>query len=309
MNKWVGMISAILCGLASQAQQVNYNVTYDNPDLDPVFILNLEFLGIDGAFGSPDAFGVSAGIWGSLEPVDFLGVDYKIRRSYWTSANLGDYEGEHGYNFQAEAGVYMALFKRLGTKSQKIHLSGSSYEAGNSTITITNSIHVPIRVRRELIVRGGYCGYSSPYSDGGLGNSFPDTDVFSESYGRLSSQGVYLGIGMRTIKNAFLNVSGYGEKHESGAEIVTLDILLLHHSVTDPFTGDNVTDLMKPYRKHGNVGVRLTYTAYEIEKRSRTHDLLGFALPFEIGWKPYMGFYLGGGMSVTIINKTRRHGA
>ncbi|QTN39504.1 hypothetical protein HZ996_10255 [Cryomorphaceae bacterium] len=311
MKRTIVLLLALFVASTSlRAQQLNYNVEYDNPDIDPFWILNLQFLDLEVMSDNLSGLTFNVGLWGVVEPVNRIGIDYKLRRSILSFASF-NYDGNPTLN-DIQVGGYLTLSSKVKTKNTKIVLDideQDSYD-GNTRTTTSTYIVIPAQRRTEFMVRGGYYHFSSAMDAEGLlayGGDENTIAAFSEDVGRANYNGLYAGINLRNITNVFTRVDGWGYQFNSIASNFYADVLLIDATFTDPqVDGEpDVTDQVKDTRDALPVGFRIGLSGYQIEKKDRTDKKFGLSYNFEFGYRPYMGYFVGGGIGMTLVKMTK----
>ena len=81
--------------------------------------------------------------------------------------------------------------------------------------------------------------------------------------------------------------------------------MLMNQMITfrDPATGENVSPQVKNSLGSFPLGFRLGWYRYQVEKRSRTGKRFGMSNSFEVGFKPYQGFFFNGSMGITLVKR------
>ncbi|MCE2495364.1 MAG: hypothetical protein J4F31_02060 [Flavobacteriales bacterium] len=293
-----------------RAQQVNYTIEYDNPDIKPFWILNLQHLDMEVMSDNISGLTFNLSAWGVVEPVNRIGIDYRFRRSILSFASL-NYDGNPTLN-DIEVGGYLTLSSKVKTNDNKGILDideAEDWYTQNETITYT-FLTVPSQRRVDFMVRGGYYHFSSAMdAEGLLAYSGNENTImaFSEDVGSANFNGLYAGVNWPFITNVFIKADGWGNQFSSIAKNIYIDALLIDASFKDPMIDGepDVTDEVNNTRDALPVGFRLGWSAYRIEKKDRTDKKFGMCYNFEFGYRPYMGYYVGGGPGLTIVKMTR----
>lgn len=307
MKKITLILAAILLTLATKAQ-VNYKVTYDNPVIRPVWILNADILDMDVYLENLDGIAFNLGLWGSVEPVDRIGIDYRLRRSWLSLGALG---GNAAPNFKMELGGYYSILKSVKTKSTRIILKMDDsrvYGPDVTTVTTTATfITIPAKKQTELILRGGFYHQSGTYSkdEPALGKG-EEITIGKGDFAKISANGFYAGIASRTISNVFINTDKYGSQFNSIAQVIFADIIITGNNFKDYDFGTDITAQVKAARDVLPVGFRIGFTKYQIEKKKLTGKKFGLSQTYEIGYRPYQGFYAGASLSITFVKMTHK---
>lgn len=309
--KKIVLLTALCVSTLVSAQSVNYEITYNNPEIRPIWILNADVLDMDIFLDNVDGAAFNLGVWGSIEPVPRIGIDYRIRRSWLTLATLG---GDVPPNFKFELGGYFSLYKSVKTRKVKVILDSKDSDRieGNKKITTTTytSITIPAKNQKELLVRGGFYHQSGPYGkDEPIFGDYPEITAGQSDYARISTNGVYAGLALRTINNVFIKTNTHGNQMNSIAKIWFLDALILGNTFTDFGFDTDITEAVKAAREPVlPIGFRLGFTKHQIEKKTYTDKKFGLAQTYEIGYRPYQGFYTGVSLSITFVKMIKKAG-
>lgn len=283
------------------AQQVNFTVKRDNPDFIPFWNLNLSYLDIDVPFSTVDAIALNGGIWGNFEPVNGLGVDYRFRRSYLSMGSLGYDDHTHFSNF--EIGAYWKFGGGTKTRETKVVLDADQYDdyINNERVYTATFITIPAKNRRDYLLRGGFYHLASPINTEDIQDQ-GGNPLFTEDIGRASLNGLYAGIAMRSITNVFVETDTYGYQFNSLARLLYLDALFVGTSINDPWAAAaNVSDAAKDDIGSLPLGFRIGYSGFQIEKKQWTDKKFGMSYNFEAGYRPYIGWYVSGGLGLTLV--------
>lgn len=293
-------------GLASAyAQNVNYKVTYDNPDFQPLLNVNLSYLDVDLPFSSLDALNLNANIWGFFEPVKGIGADFKLRRSYLTMAQLG-YKSPPSFN-NYELGGYFRFGGYLKKKPTPVileYIYDTDEFDGNKRTTSMKSIVVEALQKRDFLLRAGFMHLSSPINTDEVKDA-NDLNIFADNIGRASLNGLYAGIAMRTFRNVFVETDQFGDQFSSMGRTLYADVILGGTTLSDPYEDPaNLAfneDAAKDAIGSLPVGFRLGWSTYQIEKKARTGKKFGMSTNYEVGYRPYLGWYISGGLGLTLV--------
>lgn len=308
----------ILCAfLVGKAQQVNYTVEADDPAKDPVVILNLELMSVDINSRSLDAMALTWGAWGIVEPVPRIGINFKYNRNMvsFGRINFSDYRPGQELNL----GGYFVFGKNLKTKPTKVTLDveqgATTYSTNAAGDRVANReeietfIMVPAQRYRQYGVRGGLFRKSNAYN---VRDAFDIEDLeFPYEYTELTSTGVYAGLFVRRSSNVFINTNTHGRQFNSAMSDIYLDVLLVprnritHLDVEEGEDTVDITDDLKEVQSFASLGFRLGYNLYQFEKRTLTGKKFGMATSMEVGYNPYMGWFMNGGLSITLVKTTR----
>lgn len=295
-----------LCLNLAIGQNINYKVSYDNPDFLPFLNLNVSYLDVDLAFSSLDALNLNAGVWGFFEPIKGLGADFKFRRSYLTMAQLGYKSPPAFSNF--EIGGYFRFGGYLKKKATPVVLDvdwdadGNSFN--NEEVFQMKSIMVEALNKRDYLVRAGFYHLSSPITVDEVKDA-NDQDIFADGIGQASINGLYAGIAMRTFRNVFIETNQFGDQFNSAGRTLYADLIFAGTSISDPYEDAATLAFNEDAAKEAigslPLGFRVGLSTYQIEKKARTDKKFGMSTNYEVGYRPYLGWYLSAGLGFTLI--------
>lgn len=285
------------------AQNVNYKVTYDNPDFQPYLNVNLSYLDVDLPFTSLDGLNLNASLWGFFEPVKGIGADFRIRRSYFTMAQLG-YNSPPSFN-NYEIGGYFRFGGYLKKKPTAVILD-YEYDTDmydNKRTTSMKSMAIEALQKRDYLLRAGFMHLSSPITTDEVKDA-NDMKIFADGIGQASINGLYAGIAMRTFRNVFVDTDQFGSQFTSMGRTLYADVILGGTSLSDPYEDPSLAfneEAAKEAIGSLPVGFRIGWSTYQIEKKARTGKKFGMTTHYEAGYRPYIGWYLSGGIGLTLI--------
>ncbi len=290
----------------SQAQEIKYEIIYDNPEFRPFWNLNLSYLDIDVPVGSIDAINLNAGIWGNVEPVDGIGIDYRFRRSYLTLAQLSVNDAPAFMNF--EVGGYFKFASSTKVKPTPIVLDIEWDADGDRTndkqVFQVKSISINAKKRKDYLLRGGFYHLSSPITTDEVRDA-NDMDIFADNVGRASVNGLYTGIGFRSFTNVFIKTENLGTQFNSRGRLIYIDAIFAGTSISDPYEDVSVLAFNEDAAKEAigslPMGFRVGMNTFQIEKKARTGKKFGMSTQFEAGYRPYIGWYVSGGLGLTLV--------
>lgn len=296
----------LVLSFSLKAQNIKYEITYDNPDFRPFWNLNLSYLDVDIPFSSLDAINLNGSLWGNVEPVDGIGIDYRFRFSYITMAQFA-YKSPPAFR-NIEVGAYYRIAGNTKLRKTPIVLDIDWDADGNQfndeEVFQMKSMAIQAKKRRDYLLRGGYYHLSSPVTVEDLKDA-NDLDIFADDLGKASVNGLYAGFGIRTFTNVFVNTNQFGEQFNSKGRLIYVDAILGGSTLTDPYE-DPVTlvfdeEAAKEAIGSLPLGFRIGINTYQIEKKARTGKKFGMATSYEVGYRPYIGWYLSGGLGITLV--------
>lgn len=290
-------------------ESVNYTITYDDPNLYPKYIVNLKYIGFDMYANSIDAWNINVGLWGRYEPKPGMGVEASVNPALLTMSFAPKLASSLEYTrssaFSTEVGAYYALTSSNVTRNTRVTLESEyTSDLDGDDFLFSKSIRVPATWRVETMVRTGFSHLSAPLGEDGADDEvrLPIVGDFAMAY----QNSLYLGVGIRFARNVFIRTS-YGKNHTSEENFIYLDALIPSTTFREPANGGaDVTDAVKEVRDAFPVGFRVVAKMYDIEDKSRTGRTFSANFPVELGYRPYLGWYVGVGMSGTLFKEKVR---
>ncbi|MGB0977753.1 MAG: hypothetical protein ACPGVV_00085 [Croceimicrobium sp.] len=306
MKQAIHILAFLFVSLHASAQEINYEVKYDNPDFKPFWNLNISYFDIDIPIGSIDAINFNAGLWGNIEPVEGIGIDYRFRRSYLTMAQIGYQNAPSFTNF--ELGGYFRFAGNTKVRPTKVILDvdwdadGNAFN--NEQVYQVKSISIQAKKRRDYLLRGGFYHLSSPLTVSDLTDN-NNQDIFADDLGAVSLNGLYTGIGIRTFTNVFIDTKQFGDQFNSKGTLIYLDAIFAGSSISDPYEEAATLAFNEELAKEAigslPIGFRIGMNTFQIEKKTRTGKKFGMSTNYEAGYRPYIGWYLSGGLGFTLV--------
>jgi hypothetical protein len=309
-------IAALFLSTALQAQQVKYSIQRDAAEIDPIVILNLELLQIDMGIRNLDGASFNSGVWGIVEPVRGIGAQFDFKRSWFALGRLGfkDYPSNTDLSV---GGYYVFARKVRDGKPTKVVLDteivGESYSTnamGDRVKTTTESVTtltVPAQNYKAFYVRGGLYHKSGPYA---VKDALDIEDLDFYEYAGIRSTGLYAGVGLRSVRNIFIDTDLYGEQFNSSAHDWFVDVLVAPSQFDnlDPERQDpaDLTDIVKQQSDLGGLGFRVGWWIYQIEEKQYTDKTFGLSGTYSVGYHPYQGIFFSGGIGLTLLKKSRK---
>jgi len=293
------------------AQNVEYKILHDNPDVKPWLNINLDILQLDMGISNIEGFSFNLGSFGFFEPVERIGVYYNVKFPWLTFGKMAN--KKYPSNFDLDLGGYFGLLSYQKTKKTQIILKreykGSTYSRNTEnrpTETVT-FIMVPALQKVYIGARGGIIFKRGPFNYGDYQDDMFYLGPVDET--ALSSFGFYAGIYKRRLRNVFMDVTGYGTRFNSIGDDFYLDALIYaSNRFTDINTNTDVSDFVSNNAGASPIGFRIGWMRYQIEKKARTGKMFGIAGKFEAGYKPYQGWFVNGGIAITLVKKYRNAG-
>lgn len=302
------LFSLILSGWSVLAfgQEINYKITYDNPDFQPFLNLNVSYFDVDVPVSSIDAINFNAGVWGFFEPIKGLGADFRFRRSYLTMAQLAYNSPPSFSNF--ELGGYFRIGGYLKKKPTAVVLDvewdTDQWDGPKRTFAM-KSMAIQALNKRDYLVRAGFYHVGSPLSTDEVTDA-NDQNIFADGLGQASVNGLYAGIAMRTFKNVFIETEQFGDQGTSMGRTLYFDAIFAGTTISDPYEDPSTglsfdEEAAKEAIGSLPLGFRVGLSTYQIEKKARTGKKFGMSTNYEAGYRPYIGWYISGGLGFTLV--------
>ncbi len=262
--KKIILIAFLLSSLGLFSQSVNFEKTYDNPQMGVMIIPLPYYIEISG--GKPDPQTLSLG-WGFAAMVDIKDrymVDFFLNKPY----SLFDYMFDWGYHdatdgisglstinepihyAHTEIGGRYHFRNKITNPSTKITLWSSSSTSGRVTTTYTKFFSTNALQRNSLSARGGFYRYKTAlttYSSGGdnggvtaadgtvFGHSAPigSANFNKDAVTNMFVTGVYAGISATKCRFVKTKVQGYGKRNNIYQRSLYFDIIMASPKIDD----------------------------------------------------------------------------
>lgn len=275
-------------------EKIDYKITRQEP-FKPFAVVNFDWLDLDMNLNNMGGSSFNFALRGYADPIEMAGIDYTLRRSWLTGLFKGS-------NTDFELGGHYMLFRSETEKETQIILrsSNSTDYSGARPVSVYSKTSIRIPAQRLIYrgVRGGLITKRGPYE-------VEDVEGVIAADATLSSTGIYAGISQRTFINTFISTeSEYGNAGSSQGRDLSVDLLFYasNNFSIENIEGDGITaDQIAERIEGGNLGFRVLYTIYQIEKKEYTGKTFGATKKFEAGYKPYQGFYFAVGYGWTIV--------
>lgn len=290
------------------AQNIRYEIIEDSPELTPNTVVNLDLFQLD-MNGIIDSWSFNIGLWGYHDIIkNKIAIDYNLKKSWLALGKLSNknYPG----NLEVNIGADLFLINRTKNKKLKISLNreykGSHYNYAEGTRTdnyVETSVMIPGKVEINSGFRGGLYYKSNAYE---FSDEF-DLSVLRRYGGKMTSAGIYGGVMTRRSRNLFIKTEEYGISFNSIGDEFYIDALILPYNkfMDNVTTGDETrvdeSEFIKQNIKSSPFGFRVGWKSYQIAKKAKTGKKFGMSFMFEAGLKPYLGPFLNGGLSITLI--------
>lgn len=288
MKKILITIASIAIGTMVYAQQVNYTITNDDPSNSAGFIMNLDLFQMDfSANLSGSSFNV--GVWGNYRVNSKIGVDYTLRKSWLTFAKLDDPDAIG--NTDLELGGSLRLMSRNVKKNLRVVLkveNGLNNQA--EAITTTTYLMIPGTVQKSTHVRGGFILKRNPFE-------YDINDDVKFEYGTgydpMTRSGLYGGISFDRNTNLHIQTDAYGHCMNSAGTRFYLDVLMM------PVNSSAIAK-----RTNNNpLGFRAGWQVFQAYRKADTGKNMGIEGDFQMGLRPYTGFFMTASLGVTILKR------
>jgi hypothetical protein len=302
MKKFITLISFFIISLPTiLSQQVNYSITSNETKKTPMVSINTDLLHLEMMqhdLIAPLSFNIA--VWGHVEILpSFIGTQFTIRRSLF---NFGRIEEENfAPNLEIELGGYLIFSNRVIKKKTAVVLDRKETENYGTRTTTTKSISLPAEKRRQHLLRGGFYRKST-------GNSLDYLEGFealnnNSEFANYATSGFYMGIGVRTLTSLFVKTDSYGDVFNSAGRDFYFDLMVLPSNKWKDTDGNDITDVVISLTKQSPLGARIGIKLFQIDPKAKTDKTFGMCYMFETGIKPYTGFFVQGGIGLTIIKK------
>ncbi len=279
--------------------EVKYSVISDQPP-EPTLNINLSLLDFDFSTKNLDGASLNIGAFGFARLTERIEANFDIRKSYFVIGkfSFADYPG----NFESSVGGSFSLGTKTVTKPTAVVLDFKEEFGYKEKTETTTSITIPANRFIANRVRGGIYFKRGPYSPEAL--NFESVLNPPVSYMTLTSFGIYAGIVRRSVTNVFIDTDKYGKAYNSAGRDLFIDALIVPvNNFREIESGDNVTSEVRSYANNIPVGFRAGWRLYQIEKKALTNKKFGLCGSVEVGFKPYLGWFMGGTLGLTIVKK------
>ncbi|HOY95964.1 MAG TPA: hypothetical protein PK509_09520 [Catalimonadaceae bacterium] len=304
------LLTMMSFGLAQAQEQVTYTITKNDPEnYHPKFSLNLMLFGLETSFQNIEATSFYSSLFGHVLIHDRLGIQYNLQRSWLTLAKLGNKDMPTADEYQA--GAMFFLTKNSRVRKEKIILKSREGTFNGRRVTTTSLIMVPGNVIKYFGFRGGLYHKGTAYNL--KDNKILDGDGLDLASMRLT--GIYAGIISRKLSHIIVNIPGTGKRFKSLGFDFYLDAMLQAHNSfilrEDPYAasnialgkGDDITDLVTKAAGNKMFGYRIGINGFQIGPKADTDKKFGMCYNFEAGMMPYLGYYVKGGIGMTLFKK------
>ncbi len=302
--------------LASQAfaQKVSYKILQDDPqNFHPKLSINLLIGGIEMGVKNIQGTNVYVGAFGHYLLNDRLGLQFNAGYSLLTLGRLG--YPDYPVSKQLNAGAMYLLSKSVKSKQIKVILKierGTNRDGREVQTTtylmVPGTRQVYNGVRGGLYYKGGAFGFHEQKN--------ASLDALGFENASLNSMGVYAGLMHRALTNLIIKTDKYDKCMNSLGVDVYLDALIVPvnsftllntpgFGSTGAFKPDNnITDEVNKYIKSSPIGFRIGWSGFQISPKSVTGKKFGMCYNFEGGLLPYQGWFIRGGVGITLAKRS-----
>jgi hypothetical protein len=312
MKRSILLLAFVFGGiLNARSQTISYTMKSNNPEsYHPRLSLNVNLFALETSFSTIEATSFYSAIWGHFMLHDRLGIQGNFQRSWLTLAKLGNKNMPTASEYQA--GAMLFLTKRIRQRKEKVILKSKESTYNNRRVTTTTFIEVPANVVKYFGFRGGLYYKNTAF------NVEKDATLDAEglSLASLQCSGLYAGIISRRLTHVVIDVPEYGGKRfkSIGFDFYMDGMLQFQNKFIlrdDPFAvstiglknGDDITDQIKKSYGTNLMGFRIGMSAFQIAPKSETNKKFGMSYNFEAGLMPYHGYYVKGGIGITLFKK------
>jgi hypothetical protein len=308
MKKLILLMSALAFLGTAHAQQIKYKVLQNDPEkFHPKLSINTVIGGIDMSIKNINSINFYVGTFGHMMLQDRLGIQFNAQTAILALGKLGNKDNVS----PKELNVGGLLFLGKRTKQTKINvtLKSSKSVVDNKEITTTTTLPVQGNVVKYNGVRGGLYMKSTSFSlqDG------PTFDAAGVEDASMLNTGIYAGLISRRISNMVIDATGYGKRfHSLGFDFYVDAVLQFSNKFTLRETpsaifgtaytsGKDITDDVKKDFGTESMGIRLGINGFQIAPKSVTDKKFGMCYNFETGYLAYQGFFVKGGVGITLV--------
>jgi hypothetical protein len=300
MKKIASLIILLNVSFAAFSQKVNYKVTEDIPKETSNLNINIEFAQVDLNTKIIDATSLNFSLWGYYDILkDKIQLEFLIRKSWLTFARISNQNLPS--NLDINSGANLFLKNNTKSKSIKVVLDSKFYSGVTYDVTEIKYLEVPGSVYTRKGLRGGLYFKQVPYIidyDDLISGIGYGTDL----EGKLNSFGFYLGVINSRSVNLFIQSDQYGKSYSSVGTNLYFDLLIIPvNNFTSSITGNSDNATVQSYWGKNPLGFRLGYKLFQIAPKSKTGRKFGTSGAAEIGYKPYLGWFVNASMGITIV--------
>jgi hypothetical protein len=264
---------------------------------------------MDVSFSNINAMNLYAAAFGHVMLQDRIGVQFYGQTSLLALGKLGSKDQVSPK--ELSAGGMLFLNKRTKTKKLKVDLSRKTGTYNNKTVETTTYLMVPGNVIKYNGVRGGLYTKITSFDL----NNDESFDKVNLSEASMVNTGLYAGIISRRLSNMVIDADGYGKRfHSLGFDFYADALVQFSNRFTlreEPSAifqtgltnGQDITDNVKKIFGTQTIGFRIGINGFQIAPKDVTGKKFGMCYNFEAGMMPYVGYYVKGGIGLTLFKK------
>jgi hypothetical protein len=310
MKKFILLSMAGILGWSTQAQNISYKVTKNNPEAyHPRLSVNTVIAGIDVSLKNIDAMNFYVAAFGHYMVQDKIGVQFNAQTSILALGKISSKDQVSPK--ELNVGGVLFLNRRVKATKLKVDLKRQTNQVNNKTVETTTYIMVPGNVIKYNGVRGGFYTKNTAFN---LDNddSFDKNNLDAAS---MVNTGLYAGVISRRLSNLIVEATGYGKRfHSLGFDIYADALVQFSNTFTlreEPSgifntgytNGQDITADVKKVFGTNTLGFRIGVNGFQIAPKEDTGKKFGMCYNFEAGMMPYVGYYLKGGIGLTLFKK------
>lgn len=294
----------------SHAQQVSYKVVQNDPEkFHPKVSVNAVLAGIDVSFNNINSMNFYAAAFGHVLLQDKIGIQFYGQHSWLALGKMGNKDLPSPW--EIDAGGFLFLNKRVRPKTLNIVLKRKNATVNNKQVEVVSSLPVKGNVIKYNGIRGGLYSKASAFD--------LNDNVYFEGLGMsdasMNNTGFYAGLLSRRLSNMVIDAEGFGKRfHSLGFDLYVDAAVQFSNKFTlretpsavfnaGKVSGDDITDDVKREFGNATMGFRVGVNGFQIAPKSVTDKKFGMCYNFEGGYLPYTGFYVKGGIGLTLVKK------
>lgn len=262
--KKIILIAFLLSSVGLFSQSVNFEKTYDNPQMGVMLIQIPYYVEISSGKPHPQTLSLGWGLAGMVDIKDRYMVDFYLNKPY----SLFDYLFDWGYSDASdgiwdqttinepvhyshfELGGRYHLRNKITKPNTKITLWSNSHSDGKYTYTTTKYFTTKALQRVSYSARGGFYRYKTALTargSGGTGGGVMSTDSMlfgnaaplghpnfnEDAVTNMFVTGVYAGISATKCRFVKTKVDGYGKRNNIFQRSWYFDILMASPKIDD----------------------------------------------------------------------------
>lgn len=315
------MLFCLATGASAQgnSESVSYTILQNDPqNFYPKMNINLMLGALDAGIRNVDGINFYYGVHGYYQINERIGVQANANMAWLTLGRFSNSEYPTSKNLDAGAVTFLTKSTRSKQIKVVLKMTRGTTTDGRS---IQSTTYIMVPGTKEILngVRGGLY-----YKTGAFGTR-PLKDASLDNLGiehaSFTSIGIYAGVIRRALTNMIIKTDKYGKCMNSlGTELYVDALFIPYNSFTlldtpTPFYtgtaptetvkhGDDITDKISNVLGKNPIGFRIGFTGFQIAPKSVTGKKFGASYNFEFGLLPYQGWFLRGGLGITLFKKT-----